>query len=110
MKALTDLPVGVRLTIVIVVALLGTILLTALSLVRHYTFHSSLYDLGIFHQVLWNTAHGRPFASSIKHMSYLGDHLSPSFALLAPLEWLPRPLELLLVAQAACVPVTSSPS
>ena len=33
MKALTDLPVGVRLTIVIVVALLGTILLTALSLV-----------------------------------------------------------------------------
>ena len=36
MKALTDLPVGVRLTIVIVVALLGTILLTALSLVQFH--------------------------------------------------------------------------
>ena len=56
--------------------------------------HASLYDLGILHQVLWNTAHGRPFASSVSHMSYLGDHFSPTFALLAPLEWLPRSLDL----------------
>ena len=77
------------------------VLLSALSLVRHHTYHSSLYDLGIFHQVLWNTAHGRPFASSIKHMSYLGDHFSPSFALLAPIEYLPGALDLLLILQAA---------
>jgi len=76
-------------------------LLSALSLLRHHTYHSSLYDLGIFHQVLWNTAHGRPFASSIKHMSYLGDHFSPSFALLFPVEYLPGALDLLLILQAA---------
>jgi uncharacterized membrane protein len=76
-------------------------LLGALSLVRHHTFHSSLYDVGIFHQVLWNTAHGRPFASSIKHMRYLGDHFSPSLALLAPLALLPGAVDLMLLAQAA---------
>ncbi len=82
-------------------------LLSGLSLVRAHTFHASLYDLGILHQVLWNTAHGRPFASSVSHMSYLGDHFSPTFALLAPLEWLPRSLDLLLIAQAGAVPLVA---
>ncbi|MSP62362.1 MAG: DUF2079 domain-containing protein [Myxococcales bacterium] len=83
------------------------VLLTALSLLRHHTFHSSLYDVGIFHQMLWNTAHGRFFTSALKHGSYLGDHFSPSFGLLAPLEWLPRALDLLLLAQAAATVITA---
>lgn len=83
------------------------LLLASLSLLRHHTFHSSLYDVGIFHQVLWNTARDLPFASSIKHMNYLGDHFSPSFGLLAPLEWLPFPIELLLCAQAAAAVLTA---
>jgi uncharacterized membrane protein len=36
-------------------------------------------------------------------MNYLGDHFSPSMILLAPLTWLPRSAELLLIAQAATV-------
>jgi uncharacterized membrane protein len=78
-------------------------LLAVLSLVKHWTFHSYVYDLGIFHQMLWNSARGRWFASSLKHMNYLGDHFSPSMILLAPLTWLPRSVELLLIAQAATV-------
>ncbi len=83
------------------------LLLTVLSLARHYSFHSSLYDVGIFDQVLWNTSRLRPFESSIKHMNYLGDHFSPSFALLAPLEWLPRSLDLIFAAHAAAVVATA---
>jgi uncharacterized membrane protein len=82
-------------------------LLSVLSIVKLRTFHAGLYDLGIFHQVLWNTAHGRPFASSLKHMSYLGDHFSPTFGLLAPLEWLPFSLDLLLIAQAGAAVATA---
>jgi len=82
-------------------------LLSVLSMVRHHTFHSAVYDVGIFHQVLWNTAHGLPFASSLSHMNYLGDHFSPSFGLLAPLEWLPRTIDLLLIAQAFAVSLTA---
>lgn len=80
-----------------------------LNLIKFWTFHTGLYDLGIFHQVLWNTSQGRPFESSIKHMNYLGDHFSPALALLAPIEWLPFPVELLLLIQAgACVSMAFS--
>ena len=77
--------------------------LAVLALVKHWTFHTYVYDLGIFHQMLWNSARGDWFASSLKHMNYLGDHFSPSLILLAPLTWLPRSAELLLIAQAATV-------
>ena len=40
-------------------------------------------------------------------MSYLGDHFSPALALLAPLQWLPRPVETLLIAQAAAEVATA---
>ena len=68
-----------------------------MALVKHWTFHTYVYDLGIFHQMLWNSARGHWFASSLKHMNYLGDHFSPSLILLAPLTWLPRSVELLLI-------------
>jgi uncharacterized membrane protein len=74
-----------------------------MALVKHWTFHTYVYDLGIFHQMLWNSARGHWFASSLKHMNYLGDHFSPSLVLLAPLTWLPCSVELLLIAQAATV-------
>ena len=82
-------------------------LLTTLSWLRVWTFHANIYDLGIFHQVLWNTARFHPFDSSLKHMSFLGDHFSPGLVLLAPLEWLPHPIEVLLAAQAGAVVVTA---
>ncbi len=78
-------------------------LLAVMALIKHWTFHTYVYDLGIFHQMLWNTARGRWFASSLKHMNYLGDHFSPSMILLAPLTWLPHSVEILLIAQAGTV-------
>ena len=53
------------------------LLLAVTCILKHLTFHASVYDLGIFHQVLWNTSRLRWFESSLKHMSYLGDHFSP---------------------------------
>lgn len=81
--------------------------IAALTIAKHATFHSSVYDLGIFHQVLWNTARGDLFATSLKHMRYLGDHFSPSLALLAPLEWSPFPIQTLLVVQALTIAVSA---
>lgn len=43
------------------------------------------FDLGIYANVLWNTAHGAWFRDSIKGVNYLGDHFSPGLAVLAPL-------------------------
>lgn len=49
----------------------------------------ALYDVGIFHQILWSLAHGLGFNSTVsKAGNFLLDHLSPSLALLTPVYWL----------------------
>ncbi|MCG3137510.1 MAG: hypothetical protein HJJLKODD_01356 [Phycisphaerae bacterium] len=64
--------------------------------------HMFTWDIGTFDQVVWNTAHGRWFASSTEVGNYLGDHFSLILALLAPLHYLiPSPYCLLLVQQLA---------
>lgn len=60
------------------------VILAALSLLRYSTAGASGLDLGIYGQVLWNTAHGRWFEFSIHPHSYLGDHLELGLILLAP--------------------------
>jgi uncharacterized membrane protein len=50
---------------------------------------STLYDVGIFHQILWALAHGHGFVSTISGAgNFLLDHFSPSLALLTPAFWL----------------------
>lgn len=61
----------------------------AVSLYRHWGLNSSGYDLAIQGQVLWNTARGRLFESSIEVDNFLGDHMALIAVLLAPLAWLP---------------------
>ena len=61
----------------------------ALSLLRHESYHSFGFDLGLFNQVFWNTSQGRPFESTMSQAlpiphSLLGDHFSPIFAFLMP--------------------------
>lgn len=67
------------------------------------------YDLAIFDQVVWNTAHGRWFEYSFNPHSYLGDHREWVLVLLAPLYWVvPHPVTLLVV-QALAVSFTVVP-
>jgi uncharacterized membrane protein len=57
---------------------------------RHRHFNSHLFDLGVQDQVVWNTANGRWYQSSIEVNNYLGDHFQPLLALLS-LFYLIRP-------------------
>ena len=75
--------------LILVVALLAySAVLIALSCLKHATYHSSLIDLGIFDQVIWNTAHGHWFWDTLdpyvqgNHL-FLGQHFSPGIAILA---------------------------
>jgi uncharacterized membrane protein len=61
----------------------------ALTVLRHRSFHSNGFDLGLFDQVFWNTTQGRLFESTMSQSlpvphSLLGDHFSPIFLLLVP--------------------------
>jgi uncharacterized membrane protein len=71
---------------------------------RHEAFNS-LMDLAIFEQVLWNTASGRIFESSLGqvdrfHQNFLGDHQSYILLLLAPVYALVPFTQTLLALQA----------
>lgn len=82
---------------------------TILSVVRFNTLHASTYDLGIFTQVIWNTAQGQWFETSLGRSndvslvgSYLGNHVRPIFLLLAPTYHLwPDPRQLLILQSVA---------
>ena len=65
---------------------------STLSVLKHNAFYTNTFDLGIFSQVLWNTAHGRFFEVSLDRPldtelvgSYLGNHVRPILLLIAPL-------------------------
>lgn len=59
--------------------------LAALKLLQAARLQNQAFDLGVYANVVWNTAHGRLFQDSLKGVSYLADHFSPGLALLAPL-------------------------
>lgn len=87
---------------------------SALAVLRHQSYHSLGFDLGLFNQVFWNTTQGRPFESTMSQAlpvphSLLGDHFSPLFWLLMPFYLAyPHP-ETLLVAQTVALAVGAWP-
>lgn len=86
------------------------LLYATLSIVRHATFRSTGFDLGLFDQVVWHLANLDAPASSLKGLdSILGDHFSPVLALVAPVRVLWPSPDALLVTQAALVAASGLP-
>ena len=85
-----------------------------LSVLRHESYHSFGFDLGLFNQIFWNTTQGRPFESTMSQAlpiphSLLGDHFSPAFWLLVPFYFVyPHP-ETLLVIQTLALAIGAWP-
>lgn len=79
------------------------IVYSALAVLRHESYHSFGFDLGLFDQVFWNTTQGRPFESTMSQAlpvphSLLGDHFSPIFLALMPFYYVfPHPETLLII-------------
>lgn len=65
--------------------ILTAVYLSILKSLQHFTFQTSAYDLGIYANVAWSTAHGYFFHDSVTQINYLGDHFSPFFFLLIPI-------------------------
>jgi hypothetical protein len=85
-----------------------------LSLIRHWSFHSTGLDLGVFDQVLWNTSQGRFMASTLSldrcvPHSFFGDHFSPILVALVPLYWIAPHPETLLVVQTIALAAGALP-
>lgn len=68
---------------------IGLGLACVLGVLQTFALRVPLYDVGLFHQILWSLAHGYGFVSTISGAgNFLLDHLSPSLALLTPFYWL----------------------
>ncbi|OGK99819.1 MAG: hypothetical protein A3D33_15250 [Candidatus Rokubacteria bacterium RIFCSPHIGHO2_02_FULL_73_26] len=70
---------------------------------RHWALRTHALDLGQYVQVIWSLAMGHGARTTMpttpNPISFWGEHFSPVFYLLAPLEWLAPGAEVLLVAQ-----------
>lgn len=86
------------------------VLYAAVGLLRHATYRSTGFDLGIFDQAVWQLGRLDAPASSIKDLpSLFGDHFSPILVALAPLgacDCGPAPL---IVAQALLIAASVVP-
>lgn len=76
---------------------------SALSIVRHNHFQSGGFDLGIYDQAVWQYAHFQWPYNTIKDRFILGDHLTLTLPLLAPLFWLWDDVRILLIFQAVWI-------
>ncbi|MGQ9786885.1 MAG: DUF2079 domain-containing protein [Anaerolineae bacterium] len=76
-----------------------------LALLRHASFDSEGFDLGVYDQVVWNTLHGRPFfyTSTGRPLLHLSNHASFILLLIAPFYLLYQGPQTLLVLQAVVV-------
>ena len=96
--------------------LLYVVVFGVLSVARYDTFHATTFDLGIMTQVVWNTAHGHWFETSLGRAanveligSYLGNHVRPILLLLAPLYRLWPDPRLLLILQSVALGMAAVP-
>lgn len=76
---------------------------SALSIIRHNHFQSGGFDLGIYDQAVWQYAHFQWPYNTIKDRFILGDHLTLTLPLLAPLFWFWSDARMLLIFQAVWV-------
>ena len=72
---------------------------STLSIFRHNHFQSGGFDLGIYDQAVWQYAHFQWPYNTIKDRFILGDHLTLTLPLLAPLFWLWEDVRMLLIFQ-----------
>jgi uncharacterized membrane protein len=68
-------------------------------------------DLAIYDQIVWNTAHGQIFASTlIQHATnLLGDHFTPAIAIFVPIYWLVPTPNVLLIGQTVLLAAAAIP-
>ncbi|RLI26186.1 MAG: hypothetical protein DRO52_02925 [Candidatus Hecatellales archaeon] len=92
-----------------------TIYASHLTIMKHHSYNSSAWDLGIFLQALWTTVHSHKLLYYTVELhvnpggSFLGTHFSPILLLLAPLYALSPRAETLLTLQSLSIALAAVP-
>jgi len=83
-----------------------SVLYATLSVVRHDHFQSTATDLGIYDQAVWQYSKFVWPYNTVKDRFILGDHLTLTLPLLAPLFWIWNDARALLVLQAVWISIS----
>ncbi len=84
-----------------------SILYSTLSIVRHNHYQTGGFDLGLYDQAVWRYSQFLPLYNTVKERHILGDHLTLTLPILAPLFWLWNDVRMLLVFQAVWISASS---
>ncbi len=85
------------------------------ALVRHFSYHTTAFDLGNMDQAVWNTLHGHFFRFTNRGIDWfgpptrLGIHVEPILLLIAPLYLIHSGAETLLVLQTIALALGALP-
>lgn len=82
-------------------------LYSLLSIIRHNHFQSGGFDLGIYDQAVWQYSQFLYPYNTIKERMILGDHLTLTLPLLAPLFYIWNDVRMLLIFQAVWISFSS---
>lgn len=104
MKTATKLLRDKWIVVLVLMTLVYAFYFSFITIQRHNNIHSDYYDLGIMHQVVHNSAHGRfmqlSFFDSPQAINRFAVHSDLLLGLLAPFYWIYDGVETLLVIQS----------
>jgi len=93
----------------ILLLLFISVIYSSLAIIRHNRFESGAFDLGIYDQTVWQYSHFEFPYNTIKERLILGDHLTLTLPLLAPLYWIWSDVRMLLIFQSVWLAVSAMP-
>ncbi len=85
------------------------VIFSALSILKHESFNSTAFDLGIFDQNVWMFSKGQNFVNTVNGVYPFADHIQPILYAVAPLYKLAATPLLLLILQAAAISLGAIP-
>lgn len=95
----------------LVIALIWVVVASANSIAELETYNSTSRDIGVYLQMLWNTAHARPFQTTLLESNrlHLAEHVALLLPVLSPLYALRPDSRWLFVAQTVVLALAGAP-
>lgn len=95
--------------VIIVAILIYFILFSFLSIWRHNTFQTQVWDMAAFEQSFWNTLQGNFMFNNFEGTNHFAIHFSPFLLLLIPFYALWQGPEMLLILQSFALAIAALP-
>lgn len=93
----------------LILIILYIVIFSTLAVLKHASFHSTAFDLGLYDQSVWGYSQGRTVFNTVRGAFPFGDHVAPILFLLAPLYWIFSSPIMLIVAQTVLLALGAIP-